>query len=84
MTIHFCCDNKAAIFIAHNLILHDRTKHMKINNRFIKEKIDVGVICILYLPTIEQITNVLMKGLPKLPFDKLIDKLPREDIFKPS
>ena len=34
------CDNKSAINIAHNLMQHDQTKHIEINNHFIKEKLD--------------------------------------------
>ena len=34
------CDNKAAIAIAHNPVLHDRTKHVEVDKHFIKEKID--------------------------------------------
>ena len=37
--VRIYCDNKAAIFIAHNLVLHDRTKHIKVDKHFIKEKI---------------------------------------------
>jgi len=28
------CDNKAAISIAHNLVQHDRTKHVEIDRHF--------------------------------------------------
>ena len=45
------CDNKAAISIVHNLVLHDRTKHIEVDKHFIKEKIDAEVICLPYLPT---------------------------------
>lgn len=44
----------------------------------------MGVICIPYLPTTEQIADVLTKGLPKWQFNKLIDKLAMTDIFKPA
>ena len=59
------CDNKAAISIAHNPVLHDRTKHIEVDKHFVKEKIKARVICISYLPTTEQIADVLNKGLPK-------------------
>lgn len=43
MPIHTYCDNKTAISIAHNLILHDGKNILK-SIHFIKEKINVGVI----------------------------------------
>ena len=59
------CDNKSAIAIAHNPILHDRTKHVEIDKHFIKEKLDSGLVCMAYLPTTEQAADILTKGLPK-------------------
>ncbi|MCQ7416388.1 Ty1/Copia family ribonuclease HI, partial [Salmonella enterica] len=44
--IRIYCDNKAAISIAQNPVLHDRTKHIEVDKHFIKEKIDTGAICI--------------------------------------
>ena len=40
----FYCDNKVAISIAHNPVLHDRTKHVEVDKHFIKEKIDNGLV----------------------------------------
>jgi hypothetical protein len=34
------CDNKVAIAIANNLVQHDRTKHVKVDKHFIKQKLD--------------------------------------------
>ena len=78
------CDNKAAISIAHNPVLHDRTKHVEVDKHFIKEKIENGTICMSYLPTSEQVADVLTKGLPKRQFESLIGELAMEDIFKPA
>ncbi|GMP41435.1 hypothetical protein CsSME_00011533 [Camellia sinensis var. sinensis] len=78
------CDNKAAISIAHNPVLHDRTKHIEVDKHFIKEKINAGIICMTYLPTGEQLADVLTKGLHKKQFDKLTSKLAMENIFKPA
>ena len=38
------CDNKLAIRIANNLVQQDRTKHIKIDRFFIKEKLDNGIL----------------------------------------
>lgn len=78
------CDNKGAISVAHNPIFHDRTKHVEVDKHFIKEKLDNGLICMPYIPTIEQIANILTKGLQKKQFENLINKLTMEDVFKPN
>ena len=78
------CDNKAAISIAHNPVLHDRTKHVKVDKHFIKEKLETGLICNPYVSTAEQVADVFTKGLPKKKFDDLICKLDMEDIFRPA
>ena len=76
------CDNKAAIAIAHNLVLHDRPKHVKVDKHFIKDKLEEGLICMPYIPIEEQASDILTKGLSKQQFDKLVSKLAMEDIFK--
>ena len=47
------CDNKAAISVSHNLVHHDRIKHVEIDKHFIKEKVDEGALNIQYIPSIE-------------------------------
>ena len=41
------CDNRAAISIVHNPMQHDRTKHVKIDRHFVKEKLEGA--CLLFL-----------------------------------
>ena len=77
-------DNKAAISIAHNPVLHDRTKHVEIDKHFIKEKIDNGLVHMEHIPTGEQVADVFTKGLHTKQFDFLVCKLAMEDIFKPA
>ena len=74
-------DNKAAIAIVYNPVLHDRTKHVEMDKHFIKEKIDTGLICMPYVPTSRQVVDILTKGLHKTQFDCLVGKLSMEDIF---
>ena len=77
-------DNKAAISIAHNPVLHDRTKHIEVDKHFIKEKIEGGIICIPYVPTSQQTADILTKGLTHKQFSFLVRKLTMEDIYKPA
>ncbi|XP_020584559.1 uncharacterized protein LOC110027457 [Phalaenopsis equestris] len=55
------CDNKFVINIAHNLIQHDRTKHIEIDRHFIKEKLEEGLVCMSYVPSERQLADVLTK-----------------------
>ena len=78
------CDNKAAISIAHNPVLHDRTKHIEVDKHFIREKIESGLISIPYIPTTQQVADILTKGLPNQQFSVLVNKLAMENIFQPA
>lgn len=55
-------DNKSAIRICHNRVQQDRTKHVEVDMYFVKEKLKKGEICISYVPTDKQLTDVLTKN----------------------
>ena len=77
----FYCDNKSTINIAHNLIQHNKTKHIEVDRHFIKEKLEEGVVCMPYVPSEHQLANILTKGLNSLMFHDLVFKLGMEDIY---
>ena len=78
------CDNKVTISIAHNPVQHDKTKHIEIDQHFIKEKIDEGVICTPFIASKSQLADVFTKALPSNIYSPLIDKLGMLDIFEPT
>ena len=56
-------DNQSAMALVKNAMFHDHTKHIAIQHHFIWEKLDSGEVAAEYVLTMEQVTNVLMKGL---------------------
>ena len=77
-------DNKSAIDIAHNPVQHDRTKHVEVDRHFIKEKLDAGLICIPFVPSKDQLADMLTKGLASRKFEELLCKLGMKDIHSPA
>jgi hypothetical protein len=63
--IFIMCDNQGCIAIANNSIHHSRTKHIDVQHRFIREKLENQDICFKYCPMLNMIADVLTKPLAK-------------------
>ena len=57
-------DNQSAIAIAKNPKFHNHTKHINIHYHFLQQVIDNNMVELEYVPTRDQVANVLTKGLP--------------------
>jgi histone deacetylase 1/2 len=69
------CDNLSAVSLAHNPILHARTKHMEIDLFFVREKVLSKQLSVLHIPGTDQWADVLTKPLSSAKFLELRSKL---------
>ncbi len=68
-TIDLCCDNQGAMFLASNPAQEHRSKHIDICYHYIRECVDNKKIRLTYIPTNEQIADIMTKNLP---YDKIV------------
>ena len=83
-TMTVLCNNKAAISSAKNPVQHNRTKHVEIDRHFIKEKIEGGIVRLMYTPSSHQAADILTKALPKASYENIKSKLGMLDIYHPT
>ena len=58
-------DNQLAMSLAKNATFHEQTKHIMIRHHYIREKVDEAEIILEYLPTVEQVADILTKPLSR-------------------
>ncbi|KAI5350823.1 hypothetical protein L3X38_003714 [Prunus dulcis] len=75
---------QAAIAIVHNHVQHDRTKHVKVDRHFVKEKLDAEIISFPFISFEYQLADVLTKAVSTTVFLNSLDKLGMRDIFAPT
>jgi histone deacetylase 1/2 len=69
------CDNQSAVALAHNPILHARTKHMEIDLFFVREKVLAKQLQVLHIPGTDQWADLFTKPLSAAQFLNLRHKL---------
>jgi hypothetical protein len=74
------CDNQGAIALAKNPENHARSKHIAIQEHFVREKVQSGEVELQYVPTEKQVADGLTKALPKVPFQAFYKALGLESV----
>lgn len=57
------CDNVNAMYLASNLVQHQRTKHMEINLLFVRKRVAIGQVHVLHVSSAHQFADIFTKGL---------------------
>ncbi|KEP45491.1 putative Gag-Pol polyprotein/retrotransposon, partial [Rhizoctonia solani 123E] len=61
-------DNQSSMALAKNPINHQNTKHIRVKYHFIREMIELREVDLKYIPTDEQVADVLTKPLGRIKF----------------
>ncbi|RVW48987.1 Retrovirus-related Pol polyprotein from transposon TNT 1-94 [Vitis vinifera] len=69
------CDNQSAAHLAANPVFHSRSKHIKLDLHFIREKVLRQELQICYVPSDDQLADIFTKHLPITQFCNLRSKL---------
>ena len=69
------CDNKSAINISKNPVMHAKTKHIAIKYHYVRELVEDKQVKMEYINSKEQIVDIFTKLLPKDSFEYLRGKL---------
>jgi hypothetical protein len=69
------CDNVSAIYLSTNPVQHQRTKHIEIDLHFVRERVALGEVRVLHVPTTSQYADVFTKGLPTSVFTEFRSSL---------
>ena len=75
LPISIMCDNKSAISISKNPVMHSKTKHIPIKYHFLREQVLEQKVKLEYVPSKEQVADIFTKPLPKEAFKYLRQKL---------
>eukprot|EP00253_Pinus_taeda_P013917 PITA_13917 len=78
--VSILCDNTSAISISKNPVMHSKTKHIPIKYHFLREQVLEQKVKLEYVPSKEQVADILTKPLPREAFEYLRHKLGVVDV----
>ncbi|KAK4340869.1 hypothetical protein RND71_039370 [Anisodus tanguticus] len=59
------CDNISVIYLSHNPVQHQRTKHIEMDIHFIRENVALCHVKVLHVPSSYQYADIFTKYLPR-------------------
>jgi hypothetical protein len=69
------CDNVSAVYLSTKPMQHQRTKHVKIDLHFVRDRVAIGDVRVLHVPTTSQFADIFTKGLPTSTFTEFRSSL---------
>jgi len=69
------------VAIARNPVFHARTKHIEVHHHYVRERLSIEEINLVYVSTPNNMANLFMKALPLMKSLKLFAKLSTSGIF---
>jgi hypothetical protein len=69
------CDNVSAVYLSTNHVQHQRTKHVEIDLHFVRDRVAIGEVRVLHIPTTSQFADIFTKGLPSSTFTEFRSSL---------
>lgn len=69
------CDNISAVYMSSNPVQHQQTKYIEIDLHFVRERVALGDLRVLHVPTTSQYADIFTKGLPSSVFTEFRSSL---------
>ena len=70
-------DNQGALDLAKNPRINSRSKHIEVHYHYVRQKLEEGNFDILYVPTADNLADLLTKNLPKPRHHDLVNRILR-------